>query len=128
MALRVYHCDDSQAFRVLVAELLRDEADMELVGQAADRGEVLAGVAQARPDVVLLDLRGADLGPELVGEVRGAVPRAAIVVLSGWAGPIDEESVAARLEKGVVAAELADTLRAVVRGRRMVDGGGSPGP
>jgi DNA-binding NarL/FixJ family response regulator len=128
MAVRVFHCDDSDAFRVLLAELLADEPGIELVGQAGDRAATVAGVARTRPDVILLDLRGGDLGPGLVGEVRAAAPDAAIVVLSGWDGPIDEDGLAARLDKGVSPEDLARTIRAAASGRRMIDGVDRPGP
>jgi DNA-binding NarL/FixJ family response regulator len=122
MAVRVFHCDDSGAFRLLVSELLADEPGIELVGQAGTTDATIAGVARTRPDVVLLDLRGGDLGPDLVGAVRGVAPGSAIVVLSGWDGPIDDRDVAARLDKGISVVELASTIRDVAAGRRMTDG------
>jgi DNA-binding NarL/FixJ family response regulator len=122
MAVRVFHCDDSGAFRLLVAELLADEAGIELVGQAETTDGTIDGVRWTSPDVVLLDLRGGDLGPGLVAAVRAVAPSSAIVVLSGWDGPIDEADVAARLDKGISAAQLATTIRAVAPGRRMTDG------
>jgi DNA-binding NarL/FixJ family response regulator len=122
MAVRVFHCDDSAAFRLLISELLSDEPGIELVGQADATDATIAGVARTRPDVVLLDLRGGDLGPELVPGVRAVAPGAAIVVLSGWDGPIDEREVAARLDKGISAEELAATIRQVAAGQRMNDG------
>jgi DNA-binding NarL/FixJ family response regulator len=122
MAVRVFHCDDSGAFRLLIAELLADEPAIELVGQAETTEGTIDGVRRTSPDVVLLDLRGGDLGPGLIAAVRAVAPRCAIVVLSGWDGPIDESDVAARLDKGISAAELTRTIRAVAAGRRMTDG------
>ena len=113
MAVRVYHCDDSGPFRLLIAELLADVPGIELVGQADAVEATVAGVRRTHPDVVLLDLRGGDLGPGLVGRVRAVAPRAAIIVLSGWDGPIDEDEVAARLDKGISADELVATIRRV---------------
>jgi DNA-binding NarL/FixJ family response regulator len=111
MAVRVLHCDDSEAFRVLVREMLRDEEGIEVIAEAADAGTALARTAELRPDVVLLDLRGGDLTPDLPERFAAAAPGVAIVVLSGWMGPIDETHVAARLGKDVEFAELAQTLR-----------------
>jgi DNA-binding NarL/FixJ family response regulator len=117
MAVRVLHCDDSEAFRVLVREMLRDEPGIELVGDVADAHAALAAARDLRPDVVLLDLRGGDLAPDLPERIAAAAPGIAIVVLSGWIGPIDETHVAARLAKDVEFAELAATLRRVGAGR-----------
>jgi DNA-binding NarL/FixJ family response regulator len=122
MAVRVFHCDDSGAFRLLVAELLSEEPGIDLVGQSETADGTVAGVRRTAPDVVLLDLRGGDLGPGLVADVRAVAPDAAIVVLSGWNGPIDESEVAARLDKGISAVDLATTIRTVAAGRRMTDG------
>lgn len=113
MAVRVFHCDDSDAFRLLVREMLRDEPDIEVVGEAASSDGAIAGVGASDPDVVLLDLRGADLGPATVGAVHAAVPAAKIVVLSGWSGPIDAGPVAARLSKDLAFDQLAPTIRRV---------------
>ena len=65
---------------------------------------------------MLLDLRGGDLSPDLPARIAAAVPGAAIVVLSGWMGPIDETHVAARLGKDVEFADLAATLRRIGNG------------
>jgi two-component system response regulator DevR len=122
MAVRVFHCDDSDAFRLLVFERLAEEPGIELVGQAGSATATIAALPRTRPDVVLLDLRGGDLGPQTVADVRAVLPDAAIVVLSGWDGPIDERDLAARLDKGVSADELAQTIRDAGAGRRMTDG------
>ena len=117
MTVRVLHCDDSEAFRVLVREMLRDEPGIELVGEVADAHAVITAARDLRPDVVLLDLRGGDLTPELPERIAVAAPGTAIVVLSGWIGPIDETHVDARLGKDVEFDELAATLRRVGRGQ-----------
>jgi len=111
--VRVFHCDDSEAYRVLVREVLADAPDIELVGAAASAQATLDGVRDARPDVVLLDLRGQDLGPATVGRVRAAVPDARIVVLSGWPGEIDAGPIDARVSKDDALDELVPTIRRV---------------
>ena len=54
--IRVLLCDDVQAFRALMRYSLEDEADMEVVGEAADGNEGVRQAADLQPDVVLLDL------------------------------------------------------------------------
>lgn len=111
MNVRVLHCDDSDAFRVLVREMLLDEDGIEIVGEAATGEEAIALARALEPDVLLLDLRGGDLSEGLPAAVVAAVPGIRIVVLSGWAGPIDETHVTERLTKDVDFPELAQTLR-----------------
>jgi DNA-binding NarL/FixJ family response regulator len=111
--VRVFHCDDSEAYRVLVREVLADAPDIELVGAAGSAQATLDGVRAVRPDVVLLDLRGEDLGPATVGHVRAAVPEARIVVLSGWQGELDTGPIDALVSKDDALDELVPTIRRV---------------
>jgi DNA-binding NarL/FixJ family response regulator len=113
MAVRVLHCDDSEAFRVLVREMLRDEDGIELVGEASGAESAIAQARALAPDVVLLDLRGGDLGEGLPARVVAAAPGVGFVVVAGGLGPVDEPHVAARLGKDVEFAVLAQTLRRV---------------
>ncbi|HKA50924.1 MAG TPA: response regulator transcription factor [Candidatus Dormibacteraeota bacterium] len=55
--IRVAVVDDQALVRAGVRVLLQDEEDVELVGEAADGEAALALVRQARPNVVLMDVR-----------------------------------------------------------------------
>ncbi len=55
--IRVLIVDDNAVIRRGVAALLDDVEDIHVVGEAGDGREALALVTQARPDVVLLDVR-----------------------------------------------------------------------
>ncbi|MBI5105899.1 MAG: response regulator [Solirubrobacterales bacterium] len=79
--IRVFHCDDSGAFRALLQAQLEDDADIEIVGGAADVDGAVKGVAATRPDVVLLDLLDAER--DAVAELAQVSPSTRVVVLSG---------------------------------------------
>jgi DNA-binding NarL/FixJ family response regulator len=79
----VFHCDDSESFRILVREMLRDLGDVEVVGDAATVDAALAAIPGASPDVVLLDLLEQCDEDELVGRLRGVAPDARFVVYTG---------------------------------------------
>jgi DNA-binding NarL/FixJ family response regulator len=49
--------DDQELVRTGFRMILRAEADLEIVGEAADGDEAVAQVARLRPDVVLMDIR-----------------------------------------------------------------------
>lgn len=55
--IRVALVDDQALFRAGIRMLVASQPDLEVVGEAGDGREALAMVAQARPDVVLMDIR-----------------------------------------------------------------------
>lgn len=68
--IRILIVDDHAIFRLGVAELLQDEADMEVVGQADNAGDAPRLNRLLNPDIVLMDvhmpgIRGYDAIPDL---------------------------------------------------------------
>jgi DNA-binding NarL/FixJ family response regulator len=55
--IRVLLVDDDRLVRRGLAMILGAEADLEVVGEAADGLEALHAAAQLRPDVILMDIR-----------------------------------------------------------------------
>jgi two-component system response regulator DevR len=82
-AVRVFHCDDSSAFRVLVREMLGELGGVSVVGEAGSLDEALERLPTADPDVLLVDLIGTGRAEQLVGSLRGAAPRARVVLYTG---------------------------------------------
>jgi DNA-binding NarL/FixJ family response regulator len=77
--IRVLHCDDSTAYRRLVAVLLEDADDIELAAEAGDADELIQALGEARPDVLLLDLV-----PGLsAAEIAAAAPGVRVVLHTG---------------------------------------------
>lgn len=56
MAIRVYVVEDHPVMRDTLVEYLGLDADVEICGTAADAEEALAGLGEADPSVILLDL------------------------------------------------------------------------
>ena len=77
MGIRVFHCDDSEAFTRLVAFWLSEHPDIEHVGAAHTAEDALAVLGTVAPDVVLLDTMGVPGDDSLLLRVdanqRGAV-------------------------------------------------------
>lgn len=81
--VRVFHVDDSESFRVLVGEILRDDREVEHVGGASTVREAMERLPGVAPDVVLLDLLDREEEDVLVARLRPAAPSARFVVYSG---------------------------------------------
>jgi len=84
LMIRLFHCDDSDAMQLLVREQFAAHDHVRVIGGAYDPSSALTGVADAQPDVVLLDLLDPENADRLVTELRAAAPDARIVVYSGY--------------------------------------------
>lgn len=81
--IRLYLVDDESVVRTGLRLRLGVEPDIEVVGEAADGRRAVEGIAELRPDVVLMDvhLPGID-GIAVTLAVRTSVPGCAVVMLS----------------------------------------------
>ena len=115
--IRVFHCDDSEAFTRLVRHWLAEHRDLEHVGEAHAGDDALETLARTRPDVVLLDTMGSPGDSSLLARIRAAAPSARVIVYSGYLSILDAEALGgdadAYLAKGDDEAALVSTIRAV---------------
>jgi DNA-binding NarL/FixJ family response regulator len=115
--VRVLHCDDSSAFRALIRAELEGDADIEIVGEAADVDVAVQVAGATRPDVVLLDLL--DVDRDAVGELLAVAPAVRVVVLSGHPrayGEARRGGADAYVEKDAPIAELRETVLRIAGG------------
>ncbi len=85
--VKVFLADDSTLVRGRVAALL-DAGGMAVVGQAGTPQSSIAGILDAQPDVVVLDVQlEGGMGLEVLRKVRDAEPDIGFVVFSIHAGP-----------------------------------------
>jgi DNA-binding NarL/FixJ family response regulator len=84
--VNVFLVDDHEVVRRGVRELLENEEDMLVVGEAGNQAEALAAIPRAHPDVVLLDVRLPDGdGIEICREIRSSTPDIACLMLTSYA-------------------------------------------
>jgi DNA-binding NarL/FixJ family response regulator len=116
MPCRVFIADDVQALRVLWRQFLEEDEEIEVVGEAGDGREALAGVARTKPDVLVLDLSMPHMdGLEVIRVAAREHPDTKIVVASGFAesrlGPLALElGASAYFEKGGTAERLRELV------------------
>ncbi len=119
MGIRVFHCDDSEAFTRLVAFWLSEHEDLEHAGQAHTAQGALDALPEAKADVVLLVTLGKPGDNTLLNEIRTVAPEVKVIVYSGYVRLMQEGALGdgadAYLEKSDDDAPLVAAIRAVVR-------------
>jgi DNA-binding NarL/FixJ family response regulator len=124
MTLTVLLADDHRIVRQGLRAILQTEADIRLIGEAADGPETLRLVERRQPDVLVLDLMLPGLnGLDVAREVRRRSARTAVVVLSmhddtAYVAEAVRAGVAAYVLKDASADELLHALRTAAAGGR----------
>src|SRR5450756_3040376 len=81
--IRVLIADDHALFRRGLEMVLKEEAGIDLVGQASDGAEAVQKAGEALPDVVLMDIRMPKInGIEAARQMKDIAPSAKIVILT----------------------------------------------
>ena len=124
--MRVLIAEDQTMVLGALAALLELESDIEVVGRAKDGRDALAQVDDLRPDLVLTDIEM----PQMTGlELAGALQdrdgcRVVILTTFGRPGYLRralDNGVMGYLLKDAPSEQLADALRTVHRGGRVID-------
>jgi len=120
--IRVMLADDAVEIRESIAELVRSDPTLELVGIARDADEAIALALQARPEVALLDVKmPGGGGPRAVREIRQGSPGTRMVALSAYE---DRSSVLEMLRAGAsgyvvkgAGGQVLETIHRTARGQ-----------
>jgi two-component system NarL family response regulator len=98
--------DDHALMRTGVANIINQEADLQVVAEASNGVEAIAAFEQFRPDVTLIDLRMPVMeGVEAVRQIRATDPHARVIVLTTY--DTDDE-ISRALKAGAKAYVLKD--------------------
>jgi two-component system response regulator DesR len=125
--IRVLLAEDQAMIREALAALLSFEDDIEVVAQVGRGDEVAAAARAARPDVALLDIEMPGLdGLAAAAALRRTSPDTKIVILTTFGRPgylrrAMESGVSAFIVKDSPADKLAQTIRQVRDGQKVID-------
>src|ERR1700733_6320684 len=82
-ATRVVIVDDHPLLRKGVGQLIDNEKDLVVVGEAEDAAKALTIIEQSQPDVALIDISlGGASGIELLKNIKARFPKLQVLVLS----------------------------------------------
>jgi two-component system response regulator DevR len=124
---RVLICDDHEVVREGLRGLIARQEGMSVVGEAGTVAEAIKAAAQAKPDVVVMDVRLPDgSGVEACRSIREARPETKVIMLTSYA---DDEALFASIIAGASGYLLkqtrgqavVDAVTAVAAGRSLLD-------
>jgi DNA-binding NarL/FixJ family response regulator len=125
--IRVFVLDDHDVVRAGLRELLEATGEFEVVGEAGSATEALSCIAEAHPEVAVLDVRLPDgNGVEVCREIRSLFPELSCLMLTSFA---DDEALFDSIMAGasgyvlkqIRSADLIDAIRRVARGQSLLD-------
>jgi DNA-binding NarL/FixJ family response regulator len=124
LTIRVLIVDDHRMLRNGLRNLIQEQPDMEVVGDAGTGRDAVRLAEKTRPDVVLMDINMPDLnGMEATRQLLAAVPTAKVVALSMYASRRFAAGMLAAGARGFVMKDCAfEELHAAIR---VVAAGGS---
>lgn len=128
--MRIFLLDDHELVRRGIRDLLWNQEDLTVVGEASSAAEALERIPQTRPDVAVLDVRLGDAdgvtGVEVCRDIRSSHPEVACIMLTSFA---DDEALFASIMAGasgyvlkqIGGNELTAAIRRVAAGESLLD-------
>ncbi|MEU1571224.1 response regulator transcription factor [Streptomyces collinus] len=125
--IRVFLLDDHEVVRRGVHDLLNDEPDITVIGEAATAEQALVRVPALRPQVAVLDVRLPDGdGVTVCRELRSRLPDLTCLMLTSFD---DEEALLDSIMAGasgyvlkqIQGSDLVAAVRTVARGQSLLD-------
>lgn len=115
--MRIFIADRQTATHSALRMLLASEPDIDIVGEASNKEELLARIESVQPDVLLIDWELTGRMAALVSRLRQAASTVKIIALSSRPEAQKEAlrlGVDAFVSKGESPARLLSTLRTIL--------------
>jgi DNA-binding NarL/FixJ family response regulator len=127
MKTRILIADDHAMLREGLRNLLVQEKDFELVGEAADGAEAVRIATEVKPDIVIMDIVMPKLnGVEATKQIKQLLPTTAILILSAYSDiryivDLLEAGACGYLLKSSPGKDVVKAIRAVRAGESVLD-------
>lgn len=127
--IRLVLADDQALVRGALAALLSLERDLDVVGEVGSGAELIDAVERLRPDVALVDVEMPGLdGISATADLRRRAPGCRVLIVTTFGRPgylrrALQAGASGFVVKDTPAAQLADAVRRVHAGLRVVDPG-----
>jgi NarL family two-component system response regulator LiaR len=124
--IRIFIADDHAVVREGTRTLLEREADMQVVGEAADGEEAVALIEKLKPDVAIIDISMPKLsGVEVIRRIKPRLPSVAVLVLTAYDNDeyifaVLEAGAAGYLLKDIPGKEIVEAVRSVYSGESVL--------
>jgi DNA-binding NarL/FixJ family response regulator len=125
--IRILLVDDHEVFRRYVSSMLKEEANVQIIGEAEDGLEAVKQAKALQPDVILLDIGLPEInGLEAARQIGEIANKVRIIFLTQESSPevvheAFELGAWGYITKAQVGAELLPAVEAVSRGERFIN-------
>lgn len=126
MTVKILLVDDHPMIRHGLKNLLKDEADFQVVGEASDGLEALREIDLRKPDILVIDLMMPNLnGLEVLPQVKKLSPATRIIVFSMQSADLYvmeafRAGAMGYLLKDTGAGEIVAAIQSVIQGNRYI--------